>query len=194
MNIFNLLNEQERSLFKKIEIDKDQILFKEGERCKYLGILIEGSLSISSYTYSGREIIYRNVLPNEFFGNNLIFSNNPIYKGNVIAKANKTIIYLIDKDSLVSLLQRNKEFLLNFLEVQSESGLLTNIKIKILSFDRAEDRLLYFLHESNNCITYKSITDLAKFLYLERETLSRLISKLEKDGIVVRSSNKIQLK
>lgn len=194
MNIFNLLNEQERSLFKKIEIDKDQILFKEGERCKYLGILIGGSLSISSYTYSGREIIYRNVLPNEFFGNNLIFSNNPIYKGNVIAKTNKTIIYLIDKDSLVSLLQRNKEFLLNFLEVQSESGLLTNIKIKILSFDRAEDRLLYFLHESNNCITYKSITDLAKFLYLERETLSRLISKLEKDGIVVRSSNKIQLK
>ena len=193
MNNFNLLNNIKEEYITKRSLDKDEILFKEGDRCEYVGVLIKGSLSISSYSFSGREIVYKDVQINELFGNNLIFSNEPFYKGNVISKSSKTLVYLINKENLIKLLQEDKEFLLNFLSIQSENGILTNIKIKLLSFDKAEDRLLYYLYQNNGHIKFKTVTDLAKFLFIERETLSRLLTKLEKENIINRSGKTIRL-
>lgn len=193
MNNFNLLNNIKEEYIIKRSLNKDEILFKEGDRCEYVGVLIKGSLSISSYSFSGREIVYKDVQVNELFGNNLIFSNEPFYKGNVISKSSKTLVYLINKENLIKLLQEDKEFLLNFLSIQSENGILTNIKIKLLSFDKAEDRLLYYLYQNNGHIKFNTVTELAKFLFIERETLSRLLTKLEKENIINRSGKTIRL-
>lgn len=182
-NILKSLYNDESNLIKYINIKKNEILFEEDSICNNIGIVIDGRLSINSYSYNGKEIIYSLIDENELFGHNLLFSSSPLYKGNVIALKDSKIA-LISKDSLIYLLQNNKSFLYQYLEILNNNAKSLNSKLKLLSFDNAIDRLLYFLYQNNNEITINSITELANRLFLRRESLSRCISRLKKENII----------
>jgi len=124
------------------------------------------------------------------FGNNLIFSDEPSYKGDVIALKDSTIV-LIKKENLETILRSNKEFLVSYLNIQSNFGKKLNSTIKMLSFSSAEERFLFYLHENKGTINYHSVADLADILHLKRETLSRLLTNLEKENVIQRSPHKI---
>lgn len=192
MNILNLLtNKQYKQLIIK-EYKQDDILFKENEKCDSIGILLEGRLSIQSYLDDGSIVIYNIINKDDMFGNNLIYSSSPYYKGFVICQSDAKVAY-INKTQLTNLLKSNDEFLLNYLNINSNFSKKLNDRIKLLSISNAKDRLMYYFHINNNEITYTSITALANELYLQRETLSRLINKLIKENIIIKNKNKIKL-
>ena len=93
----------------------------------------------------------------------------------------------------MSLLMSNQEALLLFLKYQSDFGISLNRNIKLLSLDNAKERLLYYFQINDNKIEFKNISELAKTLYLQRETLSRLISQLNKDGYIKRNKHSLVL-
>lgn len=190
--IFDLLTQKEKEMCQIINLKKDEIIFYEGDTCHEVGIVLLGVIAISSYSYQGIEMVYNTILPPHLFGNNLIFSSDPLYKGNVISKTNSKIV-LIKKEILISLLQNNESFLLEYLKEQSNFGKTLNNKIKILSFYHARDRFLYYLSSHDNHIKYLSITSLASELALSREALSRLISELIKENIITKKKNEIYL-
>ena len=189
-NILSLLTKEERTLLQVKTVNKGEVLFREGELCLQVSIVVSGQVKISSMHYSGSEVIF-NVLENgEMFGNNLVFSDNPTYKGDVIALKDSTIV-TINRTNLEELLQSNKEFLISYLNIQSNFGKKLNSTIKMLSFSSAEERFLFYLKENADEIKFESVTDLADILHLKRETLSRLLTKLEKENIIRRSLHKI---
>ena len=189
-NILSLLTKEEQKLLEIKTLKRGEILFREGQLCNQVSIVISGQVKISSIHYSGSELIF-NVLENgEMFGNNLLFSDNPTYKGDVVCLKDSTIVS-IKKENLVSILQSNKEFMLSYLNIQSNFGKKLNSTIKMLSFSSAEDRFLYYLRENKDEINYRSATELADILHLKRETLSRLLTMLEKKNAIRRSSHKI---
>ena len=83
--------------------------------------------------------------------------------------------------------------LIQYLNIQSNFGKRLNSTIKMRSFSSAEDRLRFYLKENGNKISYHTITDLADILNLKRETLSRLLTKLEKENVIKRSLHTIYL-
>ena len=178
-NILYLLRDTEKQniIYKTLEMG--DILFYEGDECE--GIVKSGYIVISSYTFSGNEIIYNTLESGDIFGNNLIFTNDKKYRGNVVAKE-KSEVAIIKKNVLLNILKNNDEFLNEYLEIQSNFTRSLNTKLKLLAFDSALDRLYFYLSLNNNKITYKTITELSNRLYIKRETLSRLLSKLEKSG------------
>lgn len=176
-NLYQLLTESERSKVKYIRCKRGETLFKEHDVCNTLGIVIMGNITISSFSYHGREIVFNSLRESEIFGNNLIFSSDPTYKGDVIAKV-ESVVVLINKNLLLEILQNNNEFLQEFLKINSDFSKSLNAQIKILSFDKAEERFLYFMFINNNRYKYRSITDLSHLLFLKRETLSRLLTRL----------------
>lgn len=184
-NLIQLLTKEEKKALIICSFKKNEIIFMEDSVCDSIGIVIEGKIEIVSYSFSGKEIVYNTLKRDDLFGNNLLFSNTPRYKGNVVSKT-KSIIAFIKKESLVVLLQNNEAFLKEYLKIQSDFGKALNSKIKLLSFENALDRFNYYLFINNNEIRYKNVTALARDLYLERETLSRLLSKLTKKGIIYR--------
>ena len=192
MNILSLLNEKQLNKVKYLDIKKGQILFKEDEVCKYIVVVVSGSFSISSFSYSGKEIIYNKINKDEVFGNNLLFSLEPRYRGDVIADIDSRIA-LIDKKTLLSFFHENEVFLEKYLTLTSEFSKRLNAKIKLLSLDTAEEKLFYYLYMHNGNIKYTSITTLAKELNMERETLSRLISKLEKSKKISKKNHSIRV-
>lgn len=192
MNIIELLKTNEKKHLKYIHLNRDDVLFRENDKCENIGIIIDGEVSIISYLTDGSEVIYNTLRNDEIFGNNLIFSSEPFYKGNIIANKD-TDLALINRENLIHIMQNNTEFMVEYIKIQSNTGKALNNRIRLLSMKSAEERLLYQLHENHNVIKYSSITKLAKDLYLERETLSRLINKLEKEKRIIRNANSIRL-
>jgi CRP-like cAMP-binding protein len=129
------------------------------------------------------EIVYSLIGPGSMFGNNLLYADDKRYKGNVIAKK-KTTLYLIHKNNLMKLLANNPKFLEFFLSTASNKVKDLNARVRLLSFQILEERLMFLLHENNGSLSYQSITSLASELGAERETLSRLISRLSKEGTI----------
>ena len=192
MNILDTLKPSQIKLLNIKNLKKGNVLFYENDKCESIGIVVSGQVSIVSYLADGKEIIYNTLKENEIFGNNLIFSTDPYYKGNIIVDIDSKIA-IIKKDDLLKLLESNQSFLEEYLKVQSNFTKSLNNRIKLLSIDSAEERFYFYMHEHKNVIKYVSISDLAKQLYLKRETLSRLISKLEKQKKINKKDKYITL-
>lgn len=190
--ILSTLTKEQKALLSVKSFNKNEILFREDEKCENVTFVISGEIKISSTSFEGKELIYNVVGKNEVFGNNLIFSDSPFYKGDVIA-TKESMIVNIKRENLIILLQSNKEFLFSYLNLQSNFGKKLNSTIKLLSINSAEERVKFYLFENNGKITYKSVTELALILHLQRETLSRVLTKLEKENTIKRSLHQITL-
>lgn len=189
-NILSLLSKEEQSLLEVKSVIKGTYLYREGELCSKVSIVVSGGVKIASMHYFGSEVIFNILEKGDIFGNNLIFSDEPVYKGDVVAIKDSTIVS-ISRDNLTRVLQSNKEFLVAYLNIQSNFGKKLKSTIKMLSMNSAEDRLMFYLKENKGEINYHSVADLADILNLKRETLSRLLNKLEKENAIRRSPHKI---
>ena len=192
MNIIALLNEKEKERLIYKELRKGETLFYENDCCGEIGIVKYGKLLITSYPENGNPIIYNRLKEDDMFGNNLLFSSQPFYKGDVIAESDSGII-LIKKDVLIGFLEENTDFLLAYLQIQADSGKRLHSRIRLLSIDSAQKRFITYLRENGNKITYSSVSDLADDLFIRRETLSRLLSKLIKNKVVIKDGKTVRL-
>lgn len=190
--MYNLLSTEEKEKTLIVDLKKNQLLFHENEICQYVALVISGQIEIKSYDLSGKEIVYNTINAGGIFANNLLFSNDKSYKGNVIATVD-TSLALIDEQNLITILMSNEAFLRKYLTLQAQSMKQLNFMMKLLSFDSARDRFLYYLEYHHKMITVYSITKLSKELFLTRETLSRLISSLVKEGIITKEKQLIKL-
>ena len=190
--LLDLLSNEEKKLVSYLTFKKGETLFYENDVCTSIGIIIEGEIKISSVTFEGNEVIYNALGKGSVFGNNLLFSTDNKYRGDVKG-VKEGILALINKDNLISILTNNKPFLINYLSIHSEFSKTLNTKIKLLSFNNALERFLYYLFTNNNHIKYKNITTLSQELYLSREATSRLLSRLEKEGRITKKKHDIYL-
>ena len=188
--ILDYLSVSELKLVRVHRYKSDEIIFHENDECYSIGIVVSGSIVISSITFEGNEIIYNTLESGDIFGNNLIFSKESFYRGNVISKTDSKVA-LITKENLITLLQNNQEFLIKYLEIHSEFTKSLNSKIKLLSFNSAKERFLYYLFINHNDIKFKSVTSLANSLFLSREVTSRLINQMVRDKEIKRNGNHI---
>ncbi|GEM_PF-2440434 len=171
---------------------KGSVLFHEGEECSFIGLVKTGFIRIQSYSSKGTEIVYNEIKPNEFFGVHLLFGNDKHLKGDVYAVEDSQIFF-ITKDQFQHLMQTSEEFFKEFMLLESSFVKSLNHHIKLLSLQSAEERFLFYLKNNGGKVTYKSITALSQNVHLERETLSRLISSLEKRHQIRRLSHQIIL-
>ena len=192
MELLSLLSPIERAKCAEIPLKKGQTLFQEGDRCLAVGFVLRGSVKIASYTMQGKEVIYNELGPGEMFGNNLLFAEEPFYRGAVIATSDGAVA-MMKKEDLVGALMGNQRFLEAYLGVGSEFGKRLNFQLKILSFPSSKERLDYYLRAHKCKVHCSSVSRLAEELFLTRETLSRLLSSLEKQGIIVRNGKEIIL-
>ena len=192
MNIIALLNEKEKERLIYKELRKGETLFYENDCCGEIGIVKYGKLLITSYPENGNPIIYNRLKEDDMFGNNLLFSSQPFYKGDVIAESDSGII-LIKKDVLIGFLEENTDFLLAYLQIQADSGKRLHSRIRLLSIDSAQERFITYLRENGNRITFNSVSDLADDLFIRRETLSRLLSRLMKNKVVIKDGKSVRL-
>lgn len=192
MKLHSYLNKEDYKLGKIINIDKGNIIYRENDRCENITFLIEGEIIILSYNENGDEDIYNHLKEGDIFGNSLIFNEDNRYLGNVIA-SKKSKIFIISKNNFLILLKNNSLLLEAYLKKEASDTLLDKKKIKALSKHTIEEKIIYLLSINPQGLNI-SISELAKTLFIPRPSLSRSISKLIKEGKIIKDNKVLKLK
>ena len=180
-----------------ISYPKDTLLFSEGEKCKFLGVILSGEVKISTLTAKDNEYTISILKDNDIFGENLLFNQNNLFLGDGIVTKDAKIIF-IEKDILLELL-KNTTFMCNFLNIITQKNMDVRGRLKLLSQKTIEERIMFYLisevkKEGTKKIKIKSKEDLAHTLNIPRPSLSRELIKLKEKGVIDYDKHFIELK
>lgn len=192
MNLLDYLSKEELKLFKTSTYKKGDIIFYENDKCNYSFIILEGEIKIVSYSLNGDENIISIHKKNDIFANALIFSSNPYFLGDIICNTNSKILS-ISKSNLIKILQSNKQFLINYINVISEKTINLNIRTKLLGHKNIRSRIIYYF-EINHYKIQKNISKISKELILPRPSVSREIHKMITENIITEEKKYLYLK
>lgn len=194
MNLFNNLNIIEIENFTYIKNYKaNSILFNEGNLCDKIGMIIQGEVKIVTFTHNEKEETITILNKDDYFGDILIFSEDSNYLGIGICTKDTTIRY-INKDNLLYLLESNSNFLKDFLTLISSKALSLKQELKLFKHKNIRDRIIYYLTDyqkdkDNSKIYISNISNLASILSIPRPSVSREISSMIKDGIIIKNKD-----
>ena len=196
MNILNLLTKEEINKFiKYTTYDSNQVVFNEGDICNSIGIVVEGEILIKTYTYNIKEEIITVIKEKNFFGQYLLFSNNNIYLGIGIT-SRKTKVAYISKMNLLTILSVNKQFLEAYMKVICDEAVKIKQQAKLLAHKNIRDRIMYYLmsNQKDKTVYIKSVTNLSNLLSIPRPSVSRELTNMELDGLIIRNGKYIKIK
>lgn len=190
--LLNCLTQEDLCDFCKIcsivTLQKNKFVFFDGDFAKAIYLLVSGSVKIFKNSYDGNERILKIIRPNEVFAESAIFGSGH-YPANAYT-IDDSILIKICNQQLVKFLTKTPELSIRLLNIQSNRLREFTQKIELLSSRNLFERFIEFCQKysdqsSNNIIVkINTIQLLADELGTTRESLSRLITKLSKTGIV----------
>lgn len=180
---------------------KGEILCSEGEKSDTLFIINEGKVKISKFTKDGKEQIVHILTSGDFFGELSLFSNSETYNFNVYAISDVKICTLT-KNDMNKIIINNPEISLKILQVITKRLKETENLAQNLATNDAEVRIAYMLLEFGDKYglnTEKGLQiklpinreEMANYVGVTRETISRKLSKFEEMGIIALQGNKV---
>lgn len=162
----------------------------EGTKSTYVGVILEGSVQVLTYTSGGTPILVSTLTEGMEFGDALIYADKRnTYPGNIVTKED-TRIAVIPNDKVEELVTTNTQFLHNFLQILSNKIITSNRNSKLLAQDTIRDKILYFLAQEES--KQKSYTihlnmtkeELAQLLHVTRPSVSRELANMKREGIL----------
>lgn len=165
---------------------KNDMIFNEGDTCRFVGLIVKGSVKITTYTICDQEYVIALLSTNDLFGESLLFAPNPQYMGHIIALEDTTI-HFINKKNLLALCQKDVVFLENFLTTLAKKHIATQERVKLLLQKKIKEAILFYLMEQakilkTHIIPITSKEKLAHMLNVPRPSLSRELITLKKEG------------
>ena len=187
VKIFKALSDTELQNIIDISIVKkfsrDNILFYEGEMPQYFYVLLEGHVKFYKNDLKGAELVLH------YFTKPLLMAEMPClenisFRASAIAMRDDTEVLLIDRKKFITLLYQNKE--LTFSIIKSLNQKIRELEIAInrnLIYD-ATAKVCSFILENPNDLVKNKQKEIAIILNMAPETLSRVLKKLKKIGIL----------
>jgi CRP-like cAMP-binding protein len=195
--LFTDLSDEEIERIERIIIKKkfarDQIVLFEEETSSYMYIVYAGKVRVVKQSKEGREQIITIHKKNDFFGEMALLDGRT---------APATVI--AHEDAVIGLISKNdfEQHLLGHEEIRGKiiALLCAQLRdswamIKILSFDNAEERIIAVLKRMHDLygvvddrggiITVKlTHQQIANYASVTRETVTRVLNRLEKEAVI----------
>lgn len=175
--------------YKLETLSKDSIIYDENEECHSLGFVIKGSVSISKLNLDGSIVTIRTIRRGESFGDSLLFSSQESSHSTIMA-ASKSLVLFISAKDLLNISEIEDLVLRNFLRNLSDRIIFLSQKIRLLSYQSVRQRISHYLLEeverqgSKSIILTLTREELGQLLGIARPSISRELSKMEKDGLI----------
>ncbi len=190
------------NLVTKKSFEKGDIIFSEGEIFDKLFIINNGSIKVYKYTKNGKEQILYILKEGEFLGD-LNLLKKDIFKFNATA-LESTNMCIIHKDDFDTLIKTNPEISIKVLEYAHDRIASLENLVQTLTTKDVEVRLASLLLNLSKTFGFKTdkgieITlpltreDMANFIGVTRETISRKLSYFQNQNIVELFENRIIL-
>ncbi len=171
-----------------------QILFQQGETSEYLYWVVSGRLRLVSFV-DERTITHYFVEAGELIGENVLYADT--YSCTVMAETAAEVI-AIPKQQFVTALQESPTLSDLYLKNLTQRFQSVKSLLELRSISSARERLLHYLMQrrspdQNTVILDKPLRAIASELALTPEGLSRLLSRLQAEGVITRKKRSISL-
>lgn len=201
INLFKELGvDQSKSIYLTADhkdYKKGESVFSFGEPIDKIIILRYGKIKTSTYDENGRESIRKIYVQGDIIGEDSIFLDKSYQvNGEAIEKSG---ICQIDKATLRNILVKDHDFSLKMIKSLSQRVYETEMMLEILSIKDSYLRLAAFLayraRITKNDVIELNQENIASSINITRETVSRKLSELEKEGFIENQSyKKIKIK
>lgn len=200
--LFQGLPQQQQEDLARIVVEqifhKGQIIFSEGEEAIGFFVVLTGRVKVFKLSPEGKEQILH------IFGSGEPFGEVPVFKGeNFPAHAQaleESRIFCFPKGSFVSLVKKNPSLALNMLAILSLRLRRFAHLIDDLSLKEVPGRLatyLLYVSEQNKGSDDLELTitkgQLASLLGTIPETLSRILGRMARQGLITSEGNRIRI-
>ncbi|WP_312831967.1 Crp/Fnr family transcriptional regulator [Sedimentibacter saalensis] len=181
------------------EFSKDEITHFQNETCRFMEIILEGRVLVQNIDEDGNVLTIETFVNGDIIGANLIFSSNSLYPMTVTA-SRKTTILTMDRELILDICHRSKQFMTAFLREVSDKTFLLTEKINAISRKTIRQCINGFLRQeqyrqgSRTIKLELSKKELAERLGIPRSSLSRELNKMRQDGLVEYDAWTITLK
>ena len=191
LNSCELIDVLEKIVHKNFK--KNEIIFLEGGTAKTLYFINEGKIKLYKYTKDGKEQIMHILSEGDFFGElNLLKESKYGFNAKAIEDCK---ICTLTNDNFKEILLGKSEIAIKILEVMGERLSRIENLAQNLATNDIDARITYLLldlsqkygkEKSNNINIDLPINreDMANYIGITRETVSRKLKKFEEEGLI----------
>ena len=199
---YDMKPEEILNLFKDIDytiktFSAKEIIALEGDECKYIGIILKGTLDIKRML-SNKVVKMTSVGPGQLFGEVIVFSDVNKYPATVISSSKSEILF-ISKENFIKFCYTHADFLEMFLKDLSNKILILNKSIERLSYNSIRQNISNYIldeyHKQGSKFINISMTKqkLAETLGVPRPSLSRELINMKELNIIDYSKDTIKI-
>ncbi len=184
-------------LYRIKHYEKGGYIAHSHDECNQLMIVMKGMVRGEMTDFSGKTIIIEEIKAPRPLAAGFIFGSNNRYPVDIIANE-PSIILVIPKETLISMMQQNSLVLKNYLDtISSRTQFLSN-RIRFLSFRTIREKIAQYIltlsgQGKNTIMMTQSQTNLADFFGVTRPSLARAFHEMEEEGIIKIERKRITL-
>ena len=185
-----------------LTFEKKQYIISEGEKAKYVGILLSGRAKTIQMDYFGNRSIVSEIKPYETFAEAFAYAGNKIIPISIVADEDCDVMFI----DCIKITQPccnacdfHKQIIFNLMRSLANKNVMFHQRIEITSKRSTREKLLTFLLMQSKTEGTTSFDipydrqELADYLEVDRSGLSAEISKLRKEGILKSDKNHFEL-
>jgi len=167
---------------------KNEIIFRQGDVCDALYILIDGSVKTEMITENGNLLGIEMIKAPRPLAPAFLFSDNNRFPVDITTLEAAEILR-IPKDEVMRLMTSQPDFMKQFLiHNANRTQFLTN-RLQLLSMKTIKGKLAHFLlenstEEGRSFEINRNQTELADFFGVARPSLARSLSEMVQDGLI----------
>lgn len=187
---------------RSVKIDKEQILFREGDPADFVGVVLTGAVRVLRTDFYGNQSILGQVEPGGVFGEAFSCAGVQLLPVSVAAVQPSQVL-LLDLKRVLAVCPRactfHSRIITNLVQALAQKNLHLNQRLDLASRRTTRDKLIAYLTDQAKRQGSSRFTipfdrqALADYLGVERSAMSAELSRLQKEGILVTRKNQFEL-
>lgn len=191
----SLTQEEQKELVVKaqhLDYKKGDIVFSETDAADKIMIIRYGKIKINRYSLEGKEYVLDILMEGDVYGEQNVFGGKS-FEANAVSLGESGVC-LISHSDIQNLILKRPDVGIKILNVVGKKLSLTNELVQLLSINDAKARVAGFILFRSNRIKGKIIEltreDMAAYINVRRETISRKLGELQSEGAIKLEGNK----
>jgi len=167
---------------------KNELIFRQGDLCDALNILMSGSVKTEMITESGNLMGIEIIKAPRPLAPAFLFSDNNRFPVDVTSLEEVEILR-IPKDEVIRLMTSRPDFMQQFLTHNANRTQFLTNRLQLLSIKTIKGKIAHFLLEQANeegktFTLNRNQTELADFFGVARPSLARSLSEMVQEGLI----------
>jgi len=188
--------------FTSISLDRGQFVFFEGDKAEMLHLVESGVIEANVIHGDGKVYIFHFIFPGDIFGEGVLYGQD-FYLFSAVARK-EAKVWRIAKDDLLPMLKTDPELERYMLKMVGKELDNSYIKARCIAGERVERRVACILLKTiddgagipgcrERMDTPLTNRDISGLIGSTEETVSRVMSRLKKEGIVGTRDKQLQV-